>query len=823
MSGPFGASQFMYASGGFYPFEISNSLRLDSASETLLEKTNAASGGSAATIATLSCWFKYNVQDVESSQMPLIWNDSDASGISFAQSSNTPHHIYVYWGGQGALSTAAVFRDPSAWYHIVAKIDSTQGTEANRLKLYINGVQVDWSGSFSQNTSSAFFNNNVKQRIGEDANNRHFSGYATDINAIEGTAYDASYFGEFKNDIWVPKNPSVTYGTNGFRLQFKNSGVGTASASTIGADTSGNTNHFTSTNIAANDQVPDNPTNNFCLPNPANKSDDIVFSEGNTKAVFSTFSQSPNGTIGASSGKWYYEVKMAGTHGRFGFCESHCPQGDADTSTTFPLYMVYSNGSNGLTVYNSVTAKSLSTNSGYTSFSDGDTLGIAFDIDNGKLFAHLNGTYYNSGDPANGTGALITSIAAQRGGIFLPFLNCGTDSSRTFEFNFGAPSHSISSGNADGNGHGNFEYAVPSGFLSLCTANLPDPVATIDPAKGGSPQDYFSADIFTGNGTNQDIDIDFDPDLIWTRQRTDGSGGAWMDRLRGDDAYFQTPNSNAEGNFANITFVTDGYNVSGNSNIDNEASHNYVGWAWKAGGSGSSNTDGAINTTSTSVATHGGFSISTYTGTGSSTTVGHGLGGVPDLIIIKRRNSSREWYVYNSINAGDGYLYFQSNAALETDSNRHDRIGNGSAYVAPTSTLITLGTSGDVNGSSDTYVMYCFRNIDGMQKIGSYTGNANSDGSFAHCGFRPEMVIIKSTSATESWNIFDTSRDPSNLTTQNLNSNSVNAESDASSGARAIDILSNGFKARGNNSAVNDGTFLYLAFAKQPFKYANAR
>ena len=821
MSGPFGASQFMYASGGFYSHEISHSIRFDDGSSEYLSRTPGSAGNRKT--MTWSGWFKRS--DLAGHQRFF------GAGVDNYVSFTSAGAIEINLRSGGSTSNAFIVtnnlhRDVSAWYHIVVAIDTTQGTDTNRVKIYVNGVQQT---SFSedaypsQNNDLNSFNNTVEQFIGRFSAGNYYDGYMAEVHFIDGLALTPASFGETKNDIWIPKNTSgLTYGTQGFRLQFKQAGL-SANASGLGADTSGNTNHLNSVNHAANDRVPDSPTNNFCLPNSAHKTDNIVFSEGNTKAVFSTFSQSPNGTIGASSGKWYYEVKMDSTHARMGFCESHCPQGDADTSTTFPLYMVYSNGSNGLSIYNSVTEKSLSTESGYTSFSGGDTLGIAFDIDNGKLFAHLNGTYYNSGDPAGGTGALITSITAQRDGTFIPYLNCGTSASRTFEFNFGAPSHAISSGNADENGYGNFEYAVPSGFLSLCTANLPDPVATIDPAKGGSPQDYFSADIFTGNGTNQDIDIDFDPDLIWTRQRTDGSGGAWMDRLRGDDAYFQTPNSNAEGNFANITFVTDGYNVSGNSNIDNEASHNYVGWAWKAGGSGSSNTDGAINTTSTSVATHGGFSISTYTGTGSSTTVGHGLGGVPDLIIIKRRNSSREWYVYNSINAGDGYLYFQSNAALETDSNRHDRIGNGSAYVAPTSTLITLGTSGDVNGSSDTYVMYCFRNIDGMQKIGSYTGNANSDGSFAHCGFRPEMVIIKSTSATESWNIFDTSRDPSNLTTQNLNSNSVNAESDASSGARAIDILSNGFKARGNNSAVNDGTFLYLAFAKQPFKYANAR
>jgi hypothetical protein len=163
---------------------------------------------------------------------------------------------------------------------------------------------------------------------------------------------------------------------------------------------------------------------------------------------------------------------MGSTHARFGWCEINCPQGDTDSDSTFPAYAVYSNGSNGLDVYKNVTARGKTTNSGYTSFSAGDTLGIAFDIDNGKFYAHLNGTYYNSGNPANGTGALMTGITAQDSGVFIPYLNCGTNNSRTFELNFGSPSHAISSGNQDSNGYGNFEYAVPTGFFAVCTKNI---------------------------------------------------------------------------------------------------------------------------------------------------------------------------------------------------------------------------------------------------------------------------------------------------------------------------------------------------------------
>ena len=819
MSGPFGSSQWMYnASSGLYGHTIDQSCRFEDA---FLTRTHGSAGNRRTW--TFSVWVKRGKLGVQQN----IYNPHDGGNES--QMHFLSDDVFrIYDAGALGLNarTTMKFRDPNAWYHIVVRIDTTNGTAANRVRVYVNGVEQTLSnGGYgtaepSQNYDTEW-NMATLHALGTyattTANFRYF-GYMAEVNMIDGTSLGPDSFGETKNDIWIPKDTSgLTFGTNGFRMKFQDS-------SALGDDTSGNGTDFASTGLAATDQVPDSPTNNFCLPNPLNKSDDIVFSEGNTKAVFSTFSQSPNGTIGARSGKWYYEVKMDSTHARMGFCESHCPQGDADTSTTFPLYAVYSNGSNGLTVYNSVTAKSSTANSGYTSFSGGDTLGLALDIDNGKFYAHLNGTYYNSGDPANGTGALVTGITAQKGGIFLPYLNVGTSASRTFEFNFGAPSHAISSGNADGNGHGNFEYAVPTGFLSLCTANMPDPVETIDPNKGGSPKDYFNTVLWTGNGTDDTsiTGVGFQPDWVWVKPRSEADNHYLQDSVRGVTKQLNTNLTGAETSFTNgvKSFDSDGFTV-GTSQWANGNSKTKVAWNWKANGSGSSNTDGAINTTSTSVATHGGFSISTYTGTGSSTTVGHGLGGVPDLIIIKRRNSAREWYVYNSINAGDGYLYLQSTAALNTDSNRHDRIGNGSAYVAPTSTLITLGTSGDVNGSSDTYVMYCFRNIDGFSKIGQYTGNDNADGTFVYTGFRPAFVLIKRTDGTTDWTIHDNKRSPFNLVDDMLRPNLSNAE--AVSSTNSFDFVSNGFKTRGTGGTVNSGNLIYMAFAEQPFKYANAR
>jgi hypothetical protein len=267
---------------------------------------------------------------------------------------------------------------------------------------------------------------------------------------------------------------------------------------------------------------------------------------------------------------------------------------------------------------------------------------------------------------------------------------------------------------------------------------------------------------------------------------------------------------------------SDGFTLTGGQGTNNESGHTYVAWNWKAGtafsNDASSTGVGTIDS-SGSVNTDVGFSIISYTGTGSNATVAHGLSSAPDVVLVKgRSNDSRFWtYWGTQFDANTTYIYLNETAAEDTGG---ATITN-SAY--PTSSVFSIGTSTFVNGSSETYIAYCFHEVEGYSKFGKYIGNGNSSGMFVYTGFRPAFVLIKSTTAVESWNLFDTARDPSNLTTQNLNPNVSNAESDASSGNRAIDILSNGFKLRGDNSAVNDGTFLYLAFAEQPFKYANAR
>jgi len=453
------------AAGGY---EVENSLRFNKGSSDFLNRTFGTSTGEGTW--TYSVWLK--ISDPSFIDNHVFFSGGGASDnrtqLYFGETTGTLNIYRSISSSTVNLESDAGFRDPSAWYNLC--VQNNAGTVA----AYMNGVAVTLDGT-SLGTNVINKSDTV-HKIGRGATGTYTSSYMSEIVFIDGTVVAPTSFGEFDGDsgIWKPiKISGLTFGDNGFYLEFKQ--VGTSqNSSGLGADTSGNDNHFAVNNLTAVDQSIDTCTNNFCTPNPLypQSGGGIAFSEGNLKTVYTSYTQSPNGTIGAGAGKWYYEVKMGGTHARFGWCESHCPQGDLDSSSTFPAYAVYSNGSNGLRVYKNVTNRSYSDNSGYTSFSSGKTLGIAFDIDNGKLYAHLNGTYYNSGDPAGGSGALITGITAQEGGLFLPYLNCGTNSSRTFEFNFGSPPHAISSSNADGDGYGNFEYAVPSGFFSINTKNL---------------------------------------------------------------------------------------------------------------------------------------------------------------------------------------------------------------------------------------------------------------------------------------------------------------------------------------------------------------
>ena len=323
--------------------------------------------------------------------------------------------------------------------------------------------------------------------------------------------------------------------------------------------------------------------------------------------------------------------------------------------------------------------------------------------------------------------------------------------------------------------------------------------------------DYFNTKLYTGTGSSNAITgIGFAPDWLWLKARNTSTSNQLVDNVRGATKMLASDNNSAEFTAADrvASLDSDGMTLGTNSNTNGSGTP-YISWLWKANGQGSSNTDGTINTTYTSANTTSGFSISQYTGTGSAATIGHGLGVTPKMIIVKRTNTTGGWTIYHSSVGNTKYLYLNTTDAEATASS----IWNN---TSPTSSLFTVGTDGEVNGSGSTYVAYCFAEKIGFSKFGLYDGNGNADGTFVYTGFKPSWVMIKRyDSGTLDWNMYDNKRLGYNGGDAPLFANLSNAESNDYG---RIDLVSNGFKIRTSNDqlANNGGSFLYMAFAEAP-------
>ena len=338
------------------------------------------------------------------------------------------------------------------------------------------------------------------------------------------------------------------------------------------------------------------------------------------------------------------------------------------------------------------------------------------------------------------------------------------------------------------------------------------------------PSEYFHIQLYSGTGSAQSITNDanagdFQPDWVWVKKRAGGTARnhTLTDSSRGaTKGLFSSLNDAEATNAQGLTsFNSDGFSV-GTYNNFNESSGTYVAWQWKAnGGTTSTNTAGTNIDTTVQANTTAGFSIMTYTGTGTDNdSIGHGLGAVPHWIIVKNRDEANGWQIYHHKNTSapeTDYLNLNSTNATQDDSDRW-------SDQAPSSTVITLGGNDGVSKSSVKYVCYAFTEIQGYSKFGSYTGNANADGPFVYTGFKPAFVIIKNTADSADWTMWDTARYPDNPQNRQLYPNLSNAEDSASS-TTILDMLSNGFKMRGTNNKINGSsdTMIYIAFAEHPF------
>jgi len=327
--------------------------------------------------------------------------------------------------------------------------------------------------------------------------------------------------------------------------------------------------------------------------------------------------------------------------------------------------------------------------------------------------------------------------------------------------------------------------------------------------------DYFNTKLYTGNAsTNAITGVGFQPDWCWIKGRGTTNAHMLFDAVRGVG---EALNSNTNGAQATVStaftsFDSDGFTV-GNYSETNTNSENYVSWNWLANGQGSSNTDGSINTTYTSANTTSGFSIVTYTGTGSNATIGHGLGSAPSVVICKQLNATQQWINYHKAIGATKFLHLNATDAAATSST----VWND---TDPTSSVFYVGTAANCNGSGNTYVAYCFAEKKGFSKFGSYDGNGSTDGTFVYTGFKPAFVLLKNTTlSVENWVINDSGRNPSNIVTKDLFANQNYVEAVHS----RQDFLSNGFKFRStaNNSNNSGNTYIYMAFAEAPLVGSN--
>jgi SPRY domain len=768
-------------------YQISRSLRLRASATAYLNRAPVSAGNRQKW--TWSGWVK--VGDVSGSAMNLFGSgDGTTNNYTRLQfiTGNIQFINAIGGSSAGSWQSASVYRDPSAWYHVVVMYDSTNATPANRLTLYVNNVAV--VGSFSTAVTlnaNTWVNSTNAHYMGRESYSAsaYFDGYMTEVNFIDGQALTPSSFGQTDpvTGVWQPKKYAGTYGANGFYLNFSDPSAATAAA--IGKDYSGNGNNWTPNGISVTagityDSMLDVPTmwadggngrGNYATLNPLRQVGTVSTVDGNLKSSISSGDATATSTFSVSSGKWYWEftaILLSSNAIAFGVNQASSNQSAMSVISYAGGVGYYGNNGN---KYVSGTASAYG-----SSFTDNDVIGCALDADAGTITFYKNSISQGS----------ITLPAG--GSNWTPCASCGSATSQAFAFNAGQRP---------------FSYTPPTGFKALNTQNMPD--APIK--KGGS---YFDATLYTGtNASLPVVNSGFQPDLVWMKRRNLAAVHVLIDSVRGSKKGLNSDTTNAEGTATAgsglISFDAGGFTIGteydGGSGSDNASGSSYVAWNWKKG-------------------VTQGFDIVTYTGNGATQNVAHSLGVAPKMVIVKPRvttTTTDNWLVgLASLSGGfNDYLELNNTNAKGTASNRFNN-------TAPTSSVFTVGTA--YSDNTKTYVAYCFAEVAGFSKFGSYTGNGSADGPFVYLGFRPRYIMWKRTDSTSDWSIIDTARSTYNVQNDELYADSNIAESAA--GAPRLDSLSNGFKVRNaGGAAINasGGTYIYAAFAENPFKNSLAR
>ena len=792
-------------------YRIERSLRFRASAGAQLSRTPAVAGNRKTW--TWSAWVKRGALTSAQGLMSAGTSSNDWSGFRF--NSDDTFAFYRVGPGGGTttyLNTTSVFRDVSAWYHLVLQWDTTRPTAADRIKLFLNGAQITAFAASSypaQNYDEAFLNTAIAHlACNITSTSQSLDGYLAEVNFIDGQALTPSSFGYTDSNlgVWRPKRYAGTYGANGFYLPFNN----VTSLSTLTADASGNANNWTATNIsltsgATYDSMLDVPTpyadggngrGNYATLNPV-----LVGRSDGGGAVWSArdgnlFGANANGSGGwaimgstmaipSGGGKFYFECTI-------GSAGQSSSVGVQRVNTPFAAQFIigYAGDANGYSYDNSGLKWNNGSSSYGTAAAAGDVIGVAIDAS----LSTASITFYKNNVSM---GVAFSGVA----GDLLPALS-STSGSGNCAINFGQRP---------------FAYTPPSGFLALHTGNL----HASGIIRGNQ---HFDAVTRVGTGASASVSsLQFQPGLVWIKQRSGSAQNHFlMDSVRGKSGtnYFRLQTDNTAAEDASVDHLTSisqtGYTV-GASVGTNAASQSYVDWLWKAGTAVVANTSGSI-TSQVSANAAAGFSIVTYTGTGANATVGHGLGVAPKLIIQRPRGGPAQWPVYNASIGAANALLLNSTAALGS----YPAMWNS---TTPTSSVFSLGTDPTTN-TVGACVAYCFAEVSGYSRFGSYTGNGSADGPFIYLGFRPRWVMIKRTDATSDWLVFDAARSTFNSVDGNLGANSSAAESNWAT-TNDVDFTSNGFKLRHDGSTGYDNfstaTYIYAAFAETPFKYSLAR
>ena len=853
------AHKLMASSGGDTGYEIEQSWMSNVGNASYL-KRDYGSAANSYTKWTFSTWIKNTSENYAGGGLWTAWDGSTQSDTSYGWMGLYQDKLQVGGWNTTWRETNRVFRDVAAWYHIVVAIDTNESTADNRIRIYINGVEeTNFATKNNPSTNTQMpWNKQQQHRLGAINPNAggtsyHFGGYMAETQVIDGSQLTPSSFGETDSDTgqWIPKEYEGTYPAYSFYLKYVSGAIGT--------DSSGQGLNYTPVNLANWNVTLDTPTNNFATVNSVEPYNSTVSTlvTGNLNIKAATYSSGNYGNHALTipipeSGKWYIEW-LSGVQAGGGNVSS------VGISSGNYFGLLIPNQGNAPHTFSSSTAMTMDTYSNEAHIYDGGSsvasassltatsyvCAIAIDVDNNKFWGgYDNGsgiTWLNSGNPATGANGASHTYTNESIVYASTAVNGGNSNKSYIIINSGAVgtfvNYKTAGGNTDGNGIGNFFYAPPSGFLALCTKNLPEPSIKL-------PKEHFNSVGYAGTGGNQTVTgVGHEPDAIWIKNRGNSSNHQIHNTVAGlqHGMYPNLANqTEGDGSGANRPGVTnaDGFTILGSANNLNANGYNYSAFCWKGGtnttvsesGSGTSR----INACTYSANPTAGFSIIEYTGSndeisnGQHTKLTHGLNQGPDYVMIIQTDSGNNWCIMSSAMVGVSSGYYGYND-WHLNMDGYDAV-DGGHYVCstdPDSNYFYLGNDNLVNDDGgDQYICYAWHSVPGFSKAGNYYGNgASEDGPMVYTGFRPRFVLAKRESGSgTSWFMWDRSFSDyhSNVLDVAMWASDVNGATQHAE--YEIDFLSNGFKIRGQNGGSNNSgsNYLYLAFADAPFKYSNA-